>query len=307
MFRLRPLAAALLAAASLASATPARANEGLTLAGTATAVGMRFTYTVPSFLVAEDLMDGGGPVASARLDSTGLSTAFASLPYPGELGVAGPALLGTVLNRPVPFSYPFYTNADYPSRPKDELADPSGLYRLRSDADAGKASGVAAFASPDGAPLIGGSVSTADGVRGDDGSVSMTADSVNTFLSFGNGMLRIAYVRSVSQSVLRAGETAPATTTKLIIEGARVGDQTVTIGPDGVHPASGGTVPVPMAESSKALNDALRAAGISVRTVSTDSGDILEVASTHPLPFSGSPKGTAVWRFGGAHTAITVS
>jgi hypothetical protein len=308
MSRLRALVVALLASTTLASAAPpARADEGLTLAGTATAVGMRFTYTVPSFLVAEDLMDGGGPVASARLDSTGVSAAFASLPYPGELGVAGPALIGTVLNRPVPFSYPFYTNADYPSRPKDELADPSGVYRLRSNADAGKASGVAAFASPDGAPLVGGSASSAEGVRGDDGSVTMTAESVNTLLSFGNGMLRIAYVRSVSQTVLGAGETSPATTTKLVIEGARVGDQSVTIGPDGVHPASGGTVPVPMGEGTKSLNEALKAAGISVRTVSTDSGEVLEVASTHPLPFNGSPKGTAVWRFGGAHTAITVS
>jgi len=287
-------------------AAPAGADAGQAVAGTATAVGMRFTYTVPSFLVAEDLMDGGGPVANARVDSTGVAASFASLPYPGELGVAGPALLGTVLNRQVPFSYPFYAHADHPSQPKEELSDPSGVYRLRSVADAGTASATAAFAAPDGSPLGGGSTATTSGTMAPDGTVTMMADSVNTLLSFGKGVLRIAYVESLSTTTLRPGEAAPVTTAKLIIEGARVGDQSVTIGPDGVHPASGQTVPVPVAEGSRSLNDALKAAGISVHTVSTDQGEVLEVASTHPLPFPGSPQGTAVWRFGGARTAVTV-
>jgi hypothetical protein len=304
MTRFRAVLIGLLVCTGLASA--AGADEASPVAGTATAVGMRFTYTVPSFLVAEELMDGGGPVAHARLDSTGVATSFGSLPYPGELGVAGPALLGTVLNRAVPFSYPFYAQADYPSQPKAELSDPSGIYRLRAAAEAGKASGFAAFASPDGSPLVGGSTASTDGVMAGDGTVKMMADSVNTLLSFGNGMLRIAYVESISTSTRQPGDITPTTTAKLIIEGARVGDQSVTIGPDGVHPASGQTVPVPVAEGTKSLNDALKASGISVHTVSTEEGDVLEVVSTHPLPFPGSPKGTAVWRFGGARTAIKV-
>jgi hypothetical protein len=282
-------------------------GEALTVAGTATAEGGRFTYSVPDFLVAEDLVDGGGPVASARVDSTGQATSFASLPYPGELGVAGPALLGTVLGQPVPVSYPFYTHADHPSQPSEETSDPSGLYRLRSVADAGMASGVAAFAAPDGAPLVGGSTATAGGSLDANGTVIMTASSTNTLLSFGNGLLRIALVESNSRTTLKPGERTPATSTKLVIEGARVGEQSVTIGPDGVHPASGQTVPVPLAEATRALNDLLKAAGLSVRTVPGDGGEVLEVVSTHPLPFPGSPKGRAVWRFGGTRTAITVA
>jgi hypothetical protein len=209
--------------------------------------------------------------------------------------VAGPSLVGVVLNRSVPFSYPFYTHADYPSQPKDELNDPGGVYRLRSAADAGTASGFAAFASPDGSPLVGGSVAKAEGVREPDGSVTMTADSLNTALSFGNGMVRIAFVESISKTTLRTGERSPVTTTKLVIEGARVGDQSVTIGPDGTHPAT------------DAINGALKAAGISVRTVSTDDGgEVLEIVSIHPLPFPGNPQGRAVWRFGGARTSVSV-
>jgi hypothetical protein len=266
---------------------------------------MRMTYTVPAFLVTEELMDGGGPVSQAAVDTLGRASAFGSLPYPGATGIAGPALLGFVLGQPLPVSYPFYAAADYPVVPDSEVRDPSGIYDLHATADAGRSAGYASMGSPAGAPgPVSGSKAVTSAALEDDGSARITAESIDAGLSFGDGMLTIVSVVSRSVTTLGADGSAPVTVTELIIEGARVGDQAVTIDAEGIHPA-GSTIPA-SSGSADGLNAALAATGLSARTISAGggAGDMLVVTSKHPLPGTGA-EGTFVWRIGGASTRIT--
>lgn len=66
------------------------AAESRSLVAGASAQGMRVTYTVPDQFAVTQIMDGGGPVAQASVDTTGKAIGFASLPYPGENGVTAP-------------------------------------------------------------------------------------------------------------------------------------------------------------------------------------------------------------------------
>jgi len=235
------------------------------LVGVASASGMRATYTVPDYVVVSEFFDGGGPVAQANVDTTGKATGFGSLPYPGENAVTAPGLLTFATGVPVP-GYPFYARADYPVTPSSEVKDPSGAYALRAAADQGKASGSASF-------LVGGadnpvsrSSSDATGVLDASGKLTMTAVGVTEGLSLANGTLKISSVTSKSVTTYEPGAAKPVTRTELVVQGAKVGDQPVTIDRNGVHP-SGQTVPVPIGTGSDSINQALSQAGITVKTI----------------------------------------
>jgi hypothetical protein len=283
------------------------AAEARSLVGVASASGARATYTVPDYVVVSEFFDGGGPVAQANVDTTGKATGFGSLPYPGENAVTAPGLLTFATGVPVP-GYPFYVRADHPVTPTAEAKDPSGTYTLKAAADQGKASGSAQFLFGGGSPV---SRSTADstGVLDGEGKLTMTAVGVSEGLSFGDGALKISSVVSKSVTTYEPGAAKPATKTELQIEGAKVGDQPVTIDRDGVHP-SGQTVPVPIGTGSDSINQALSQAGITVKTIAGrdveggQSGDVLEVTWKHTIPVEGNPKGTFIYRIGGASTFI---
>ena len=282
------------------------AADGRDLAGKAVAFGGRMTYTVPEFLVASELADGGGPVAESFVDTAGKATSFASLPYPGETGIAGPAILGFLAGQNIPFSYPFYARADHPVVGDSHVGDPSGAFDLTAKAADGRASSAARFGSPAGASgPFSGSKATTSAALDDDGVARMTAESVNTLLSFGDGTLRIAAVTSRSVTTLAPGDAKPVTTTHLSIEGVTIGGQAVTIEPDGIHPA--GSSSVPLSPPGTTFDDVLAAAGLSVRRVAARDGsaETLVITSVHPLPGTGA-SGTMMWRFGGAATGITV-
>jgi hypothetical protein len=162
--------------------TPARAAPARSLGVKAVAEGMRVTYTVPDFLVAQELMDGAAPVSQAFTDTAGRSVAFASLPYPGENGIAAPGILAVLLGRPVPFAYPLYTNADYPVVPESQIKDPSGVYDLEARAGAAGADSSAAFGAPAGRPPGSGTRTSAATAIADDGSARAAAESGNPAL-----------------------------------------------------------------------------------------------------------------------------
>ena len=283
------------------------AAEARSLVGVASASGMRATYTVPDYVVVSEFFDGGGPVAQANVDTTGKATGFGSLPYPGENAVTAPGLLTFASGVPVP-GYPFYVRADHPVTPTAETKDPSGTYQLKATADQGKASGSALFLFGGASPV---SRSTADstGVLDGEGKLTMNAVGVNEGLSFGDGALKISSVVSKSVTTYTPGSAKPTTKTELQIQGAKVGDQPVTIDRDGVHP-SGQTVPVPIGTGSDSLNQALSQAGITVKTIAGREveggqvGDVLEVTWKHTIPVEGNPKGTFIYRIGGASTFI---
>ena len=298
-----------LAAAGLATGPSAGADSAArSLVGVASASGMRATYTVPDYVVVSEFFDGGGPVAQANVDTTGKATGFGSLPYPGENAVTAPGLLTFASGVPVP-GYPLYARADYPVTPSSEVKDPSGTYWLKAAADQGKASGSAAFLFGGADNPVTRASSDATGVLDGGGKLTMTAVGVTEGLSLANGTLKISSVTSKSVTTYEPGSAKPATKTDLVIQGAKVGDQPVTIDRDGVHPG-GQTVPVPIGTGSDSLNQALGQAGITVRTVAGNdvegggAGDVLEVTWKHTIPVEGNPKGTFVYRLGGASTFI---
>src|SRR5688572_24864860 len=285
----------------------AGAADARSLVGVASASGMRATYTVPDYVVVSEFFDGGGPVAQANVDTTGKATGFGSLPYPGENAVTAPGLLTFATGVPVP-GYPFYVRADHPVTPTAESKDPSGTYTLKATADQGKASGSALFLFGGASPV---SRSTADstGVLDGEGKLTMNAVAVSEGLSFGDGALKISSVVSKSVTTYEPGAAKPATKSELQIQGAKVGDQPVTIDRDGVHP-SGQTVPVPIGTGSDSINQALSQAGITVKTIAGrdveggQAGDVLEVTWKHTIPVEGNPKGTFIYRIGGASSFI---
>lgn len=283
------------------------AADARSLVGVASAAGIRATYTVPDYVVVSEFFDGGGPVAQANVDTTGKATGFGSLPYPGENAVTAPGLLTFATGVPVP-GYPFYVRADHPVTPSAEAKDPSGTYALKASADQGKAAGSAQFLFGGASPVTR-STSDSTGVLEGDGKLTMTAVGLTEGLSFADGTLKISSVLSRSVTTYEPGAAKPATKTELQITGAKVGDQPVTIDRDGVHP-SGQTVPVPIGTGSDSVNQALAAAGITVKTIAGrdieggQSGDMLEVTWKHTIPVEGNPKGTFIYRIGGASSFI---
>ncbi|HEY4408248.1 MAG TPA: hypothetical protein VGO87_00070, partial [Acidimicrobiia bacterium] len=119
---------------ALAGAAGAGPEEVGPFVASASASGARVGYFVPGFVVVEEFVDAGGPVAQTRLD-TASADSYAALPYPGGtvLAYQGLAALAGV-NSPV--AYPFFVSATHPANPEQMLTDPSGAYQLKAKAQA---------------------------------------------------------------------------------------------------------------------------------------------------------------------------
>lgn len=306
MRRISAVALGVLMAGVIAPGAGAEDNgaaSGLvTVAGDATASGVRFTYEVPAeFLAASTPADGGGPVAQASIGS-GLARSAASLPFPGDVVLAGPGLFYTVTGITIPGSYPFYVSAEYPTTPEAKLGDPTGQYQLSAGATDHSASSVAqaVFGPPE--QGSGGSRARTSIETQADGSAVATAESVSEGLSLGGGVLKIAAVRSTSVTRLAAGDTKAVTDRSLKVEGATVAGQPVTIDAGGIH-VGAGAAPIPFGAAAEQVSKALAQAGLSVRVLREDDGaggssEVLEIQSRHPLPFAGNPEGVFSWRVG---------
>jgi hypothetical protein len=281
----------------------AGATETRSVVATARAQGLRATYTVPDYAVISEIFDGGGPVSEAVADSTGRAMSFSSLPWPGENAVTAPGTLSVALGQSVPLVYPFYVAADHPTLPSSELGDAAGPYQLQATAADGKATALARLGGGTG-PAD--SRATSSVVLDDDGVVRVVGESVDTGISVGEGVLRIASVRSRSETVLTPDAPAPTSTTELVIEGAMVGGQAVVIDADGVH-AADQSVPAPIGAGAGSETELLRQAGITVEVVPAGpGGDALVITSRQLLPIPGNPEGTLVLRLGGAASEIVV-
>lgn len=283
--------------------------QGASFSAVALASGARLSYSVPGFLVVDTPIDGGGAVAQSVLESSGLSRSFASMPYPGDIAVTAGGTLASFGVAPAgALAYPLHVSADHPGRPEAQTADPSGQFSLVAKASgASSASTARAMAGPSEAP-VGGTVADSSVVQAEDGTVTATAMTLSQGIAVADGALTIASIRSRSVTVVRPG-TPDTTETETTVQGARVGDTEVTIGPDGVKVA-GQPAPLPAGDASRAVNQALSRAGVSVALVeATDvaggrSASAVEIRSRHPLPLPGDPQGFLVMRFGGATTAI---
>jgi hypothetical protein len=289
---------------------PAGATGTRPLVATASAQAVRLTYSMPGSLAQSPILDGGGPVSEATGDSTGRAVTFASLPFPGETAVFFPGVMAAATGVQPPTGYPFYARADYPTTPQSDVVDPSGTYVLRTRADRGRADGEAAVRLIDqGADSVSRSSAATHFTLDDRGNATVVAETESWGLSLGGGALTIASVRSWSTSTYLQGNDQPVVSRELVIEGAKAFEHSVSIGSDGVHVDNAYFARAPFVDGSQILNDSLKQAGISVRTMSgsadrSGSADLLEITSHHPVPVPGHPKGTLIWRFGGATTGI---
>jgi hypothetical protein len=280
--------------------------EVRSLVAGASAQGMRMGYSVPDQFAVSQFIDGGGPVAQVAVDSTGKAIGFGSLPYPGENAVAAPGVLTLASGVPFP-PYPFYAEASHPVTPSAEVKDPSGAYNLSAKAEQQKAEGLAAVNFGGAEKPVARVVSSASGSI-DSAGAKVTAVSIGEGFRFGDGLLTIGSGTSRSVTTYTPGAAKPETTSELVIVGAKVGDQAVTIGPDGVHPF-GQKFAYP--GGADQLNQALSAAGISVRILSLQQSeggsttDALQVIVKHPIP-GATVQGTFVYEFGGATSYISL-
>nr|MDQ3292853.1 hypothetical protein [Actinomycetota bacterium] len=146
---MRRLLVAVLVAVGLALvAVPAEAGPDApaqasgTFSGTAVADAVRANVRIPDYLLISDFVDGGGPSAQAVLDSLGKSQAFASFPYPGELGVSATGLVSILTGFSLP-SYPFIAYSSYPINPVRNIDQPG--FHLDATSDETSSAGLARF------------------------------------------------------------------------------------------------------------------------------------------------------------------
>lgn len=254
----RAMAASLLvvavASAGLSSGV-ARAATGEfsgAFAGSASANGIRITVDAPNS-VSRNPVDGGGPTAQATLDSNTNSLAFASQPYPGELPVSGPGLVGGViaglfpqLGLPTLPPYPFYVEARNPLTPYQEQSGPGQSIQAKSDATSSSGRASSGFDSPAGSGAF--ARSTA--------SMAATAENVvaraeSTIAGFVAGPLRIGSVTSTALMTLSPDGSLRREGTASIV-GASIDGVPVEITDQGVT-VSGTTTAAPTTESIRAI------------------------------------------------------
>lgn len=269
----------------------------------AEARGASINYTMPGFVIVEEFIDGGGPVAQSSA-APGTRKAFASLPYPGATAIGFPGLLAFVLGV-VPPGYPLFVSASDPTQREQTLGDSGGPYFLSAAAHRDRVVGDARVQWQPGEDQ---SASRASAHT----EITAVADKVTSqALSVANGItigpLSVASLRAESISTYQFGASESETHTAMTIEGGSVGDVTFAFGEDGLVAAEQG-VPIPAGEGLRALNSALEPAGLSVRfrDVSPVEGGAQSAAFevVHVAPVPGAGTGTLTVRFGGVRSAV---
>lgn len=279
-------------------------------AGLAVGNGARVTYSVPNYSVVETPFDSGGAVAQAALESSGLARAFASMPYPGDLAVTAPGTVATFGLAPAgALSYPFYVSADHPSVPHGKFTDPSGSLLLQADAAERTSAATSRVVPGNAEAAVSGTEATSSVIQDDAGAVVATATTVSRGVELGGGTLKIAAVRSRSVTRLAAGAATPVSEVETVVDGATINGVKVTITGDGISFA-GQPSPVPLAATTKAMNDALAQSGLSLQFVHGPevkggrAADVVEIRSRHTIPLPGNPQGIFTIRLGGAMTSV---
>lgn len=246
----------------------------------AVADGARLTFVAVDAPATNVPFEFGAPTAQAAVDSLGTNQSFASLPYPGDLFIAGPGLAAGLTNNAVtPPNYPAYVLADYPLTPIAKVDQP--IYGLLATADEFAATASAQFGA-DGDTPVGYSRSIADS-RVTETEVIGSSRSETTGLRV--GPLTIASV--VSSATARQGESGPVeNVSELVVTGAKVGEVPITIGPDGI---STGTDRSPLPDSAP-LIQALAQGGVTIRYLAAQEYDqgvnspALEISYSRPIP-----------------------
>jgi hypothetical protein len=255
--------------------------DAIRFSASATADGGRLAFLVPGASVSDQIIDGGGPVAQADLDSLGSSRAFASTPYPGELGVIGPGIVASLINAPQPPPYPFIAQSRHPSTPEQHV-EYGQFFKLQAKSDETSSSATAATSDFGGDAKFFASRAEAK--------VSNTGDEVaaqasNRFEGLVAGPLQIVSVVS-SAAVNRSPGSEATRASSLVVTGASINGQAVGFSDKGFVVGANAT-PLP---PSDPLLKALAQAGVTVSYLSpeaTPSGVVapgLRIVTVREIP-----------------------
>ncbi|MEW6472858.1 MAG: hypothetical protein AB1679_11355 [Actinomycetota bacterium] len=262
--RWRWLAALGLAGLATAGAgAPVDADEaggapGASFAATAAAEGVRVGVAAPGYLLTDQLVDAGGPLAQATVNALGQSKALAAYPFPGDLVIAGPGTLAGFTGLPALPGYPFVVESESPVRP--EATAEQGPHRLRAHSSDRASSAEAATAAGGGDAVVGRTSAVAD-VVADEASGTVRAVAGNDVEAVRVGdVLRLGRVASEAKAERdRAGQLSRSSA--LAVGEVLIAGQAFGFTEQGLVVA-GTTVPV-AADDSAAR--ALAGAGISLR------------------------------------------
>jgi hypothetical protein len=245
---------ALVVSVGFGSTSASAAGFGGSFSALAAADGVRVTVIVPNGGLADEVVDGGGPSAQARIDSLGTSKAFASFPYPGDTVANSPGLVRTLSGAPVP-DPPFFVQSDHPIVPKQETG--SGPYLLRAESsDSGSTATASVGLAAEGTGALGLVRSDAAVNTSPEAVVSEATSTVDSFTA---GPLRLGHVVSHARVSLAAdGKVTKAAETDIV--GATVGATAVTITPGGLGI---GDTKAPAPDTAP-INQMLAGAGITV-------------------------------------------
>jgi hypothetical protein len=279
--RVLVLAAAGLVAGGLIGPGTAGAQLA-SFSASATADGGRMGLFIPGASVADQIIDGGGPVAQADIDSLGGSRAFAATPYPGELGVIGPGIVTSLAGLPAPPDYPFIAASRHPATPEHHV-EYGQFYRLqaKSTEDSSEASARTSEFGGDVKMLA----SRAAARVANEAGGTVTAEAGNTFDGISAGPLRIASVASTA-TVSQAADGEPTKQSSLVVTGVSVNGQAIGFTDQGFVAGSDAR-PLP---PSDPLMAALGEAGVTVtylRAEPTPSGIVapgLRIVAVRDVP-----------------------
>lgn len=254
---------------------PAAGSAG-SFSAAASATGIRSRLTVRDFLIFEDLVDAAGPTAQAALDSIGDSTAFASAPYPGDLVISAPGLVGTATGQSVP-GYPLFVSSQHPSDPEKSFEGQDYSLQARSSDIASVAAGKVGSAQP-----VSRRGEAAASVVVQPGAVVATADTTSNLSADG---VMLSRSRSVAK-VVRSASGQLSMESSLEVGSLDVGGVKVGVTKDGLV-VGGNTVPFgPL----KPVTDAFASAGVVVSflpVVRTENSIVsagLEITTSRQLP-----------------------
>jgi hypothetical protein len=254
--------------------------DGVSFSASATADGGRMALFIPGASIADQIIDGGGPVAQADLDSLGSSGAFAATPYPGELGVIGPGIVASLVGAPQPPGYPFIAASRYPATPEQHV-EYGQFYRLQANSGE-RSSEASARTSEFGGDIKMMATRASARVAADAGTVTALAG--NRFEGVTAGPLQITSVDS-SASVSQ-GSAAAEKSSSLVVTGASVNGQVIGFSDQGFV-LGGDARPLP---PSDPLMAALGQAGVTVtylKAETTPSGIVapgLRIVAVRDIP-----------------------
>jgi len=261
--------AAGLAIVALAVAGPSAADPGATqtcssVDASAAADGVRTAFHGDNVLPLVNGTDAEGPSASALL-SSGVSSAAAGAPNPGDAALSALALAGVpgVDSR----TYPLLAQSQFPSHTHAQVDQPGISLTASSSDSSSSASAKGGGATTQGpSSSQGATTSTASvGCSGVAGAVA-SSDTDSEAFSAAGGVLRIGRIHSEARAVL-GPDGVPHVNSHLDVGQFVVAGQTVAFTERGLG-AGGQTVPLP-----NPLGDVLRGAGVGLRYISgsTDS------------------------------------